>query len=131
KSEPISERLAFVLHTDAMNLSLKTDLPTYKPRQKVKLTLDAKSKGLPIVGDFSVTVTDETKVPVDENSETTILSSLLLTSDLKGYVEKPNYYFNKTDEKKLTDLDRLMLTQGYRRFSYKEILAGRYPKIFL
>jgi hypothetical protein len=131
KSEPISERLVFVLHNDAMNLALKADLPTYKPRQKVKLTLDAKSKGQPIAGDFSVTVTDETKVPVDENTETTILSSLLLTSDLKGYVEKPNYYFNKTDEKKLADLDRLMLTQGYRRFAYKEILAGRYPKVFL
>lgn len=131
KSEPISERLVFVLHNDAMNLALKADLPNYKPRQKVKLTLDAKSKGAPIAGDFSVTVTDETKVPVDENTETTILSSLLLTSDLKGYIEKPNYYFNKTDEKKLLDLDRLMLTQGYRRFAYKEILAGRYPKIFL
>jgi hypothetical protein len=131
KSDPISERLVFVLHSDAMNLALKADLPTYKPRQKVKLTLDAKSKGQPIAADFSVSVTDETKVPVDENSEVTILSSLLLTSDLKGYVEKPNYYFNKTDEKKLADLDRLMLTQGYRRFSYKEILAGRYPKIFL
>jgi len=131
KSEPISERLAFVLHKDAMNLALKADLPTYKPRQKVKLTLDAKSKGQPIAGDFSVTVTDETKVPVDENTETTILSSLLLTADLKGYIEKPNYYFNKTDDKKLADLDRLMLTQGYRRFAYKEILAGRYPRIML
>ncbi len=131
KNEPLSERLVFVLHANAMNLALKTDLPTYKPRQKVKLTLAAKSKGQPIEGDFSVTVTDEQKVPVDENNETTILSSLLLTADLKGYVEKPNYYFNKTDDKKLADLDRLMLTQGYRRFAYKEILANKYPKVFL
>ncbi len=131
KSEPLSERLVFVLHTDGMNLTLKADLPTYKPRQKVKLTLNAKSKGEPVLGDFSVSVTDEQKVPVDESTETTMLSSLLLTSDLKGYIEKPNYYFNKTDDKKLADLDRLMLTQGYRRFAYKEILANRYPKIFL
>lgn len=131
KSEPVSERLVFVLHNDAMNLALKADLPAYKPRQKVKISLDAKSKGQPITGDFSVSVTDESKVPSDENNETTILSSLLLTSDLKGYVEKPNYYFNKPDEKKLGELDKLMLTQGYRRFAYKEILAGRYPKIFL
>jgi hypothetical protein len=129
KGEPISERLAFVLHQDAMNLTLKTDLPTYKPRQKVKITVDAKSAGLPIVGDFSVSVIDEQKVPVDENSETTILSSLLLTSDLTGFVEKPNYYFNKTDEKKMSDLDKLLLTQGYRRFTYKNILAGQYPVI--
>lgn len=131
KSEPLSERLVFVLHADAMNLSLKADLPAYKPRQKVKLTLDAKSKGQPITGDFSVTVIDEQKVPSDENNETTILSSLLLTSDLKGYIEKPNYYFNKTDEKKLADLDKLMLTQGYRRFAYKDILANKYPNVFI
>ncbi|RZL37010.1 MAG: carboxypeptidase regulatory-like domain-containing protein, partial [Pedobacter sp.] len=47
-SEPISERLAFVLHPEAMNLAVKTDLPSYKPRQKVKMTVDAKSAGLPI-----------------------------------------------------------------------------------
>lgn len=128
-SEPISERLAFVLHPEAMNLAVKTDLPSYKPRQKVKMTVDAKSAGLPIVGDFSVAVIDEQKVPTDENAETTILSSLLLSSDLKGFIEKPNYYFTKTDEKKIGDLDKLMLTQGYRRFSYKEILAGQYPQV--
>lgn len=129
QSEPISERLAFILHPEGLNLGLKSDLPTYKPRQKVKLTLDAKSAGLPTSGNFSVSVIDEQKVPVDENNETTILSSLLLTSDLKGYIEKPNYYFVKTDEKKLADLDKLLLTQGYRRFSYKEILNGQYPKL--
>lgn len=128
-SKPLSERLVFIIHPNTLNLTVKSDLPAYKPRQKVKISLDAKSANLPAVGDFSVSVTDEQKVPVDENSETTIMSSLLLTSDLKGYVEKPNYYFIKTDDKKLADLDKLMLTQGYRRFSYKAILAGEYPLI--
>lgn len=129
--EPISERLVFILHKNALNISAKADLPQYKPRQKVKLTLDAKSKEQPATGDFSVSVVDEQKVPFDEDNETTILSSLLLTSDLKGYVEKPNYYFNKTDDKKLADLDRLMLTQGYRRFTYQNLMAGKYPEVFL
>ncbi len=129
ENNPLSERLSFVMPTNGLNLTVKTDLPAYKTRQKVKMTVNAKANNLPIVGDFSVSVTDEQKVPVDENSETTILSSLLLTSDLKGYIEKPNYYFNKTDDKKIADLDKLMLTQGYRRFSYKEILADRFPTI--
>ncbi len=129
KSEPISERLVFIMHQDAMNLAVKTDLPIYKPRQKVKLTLEAKSGATPTMGNFSIAVTDEQKVPFDENNETTILSSLLLSSDLKGYIERPNYYFNKTDDKKLADLDKLMLTQGYRRFAYKEILANQFPLI--
>ncbi|WP_316816385.1 carboxypeptidase regulatory-like domain-containing protein [Pedobacter nyackensis] len=125
--EPISERLAFNYQPNAVKLSLKTDLPTYKPRQKVKLAVTAKNGAEFAEGDFSVSVTDEQKVPVDENSEITILSSLLLTSDIKGYVEKPNYYFTKTNAKKLADLDVLMLTQGFRRYAYKEILTGKFP----
>jgi hypothetical protein len=127
--EPVSERMIFVSHKTGMNLTIKTDLPTYKPRQKVKMVISAKDSTQYLAGSFSVSVTDQQKVPVDENSETTILSSLLLTSDLQGFVEKPNYYFVKTDEKKRAELDVLMLTQGYRRFSYKEILANKFPVV--
>lgn len=127
--EPVSERLAFNYQSDGLKPGLKSDLPSYKPRQKVKLAVTAKNGAQLAEGFFSIAVTDEQKVPVDENSEITILSSLLLTSDLKGYVEKPNYYFNKTNAKKLADLDVLMLTQGFRRYSYKEILANKYPPI--
>lgn len=128
--EPLNERLAFNYPTQE-NLSLKTDLPTYKPRQKVKLSVIPKNATQPLEGTYSVSVTDETKVPVDEDSETTILSSLLLTSDLQGYVEKPNYYFTKPDEKKLADLDLLLLTQGFRRFAMKELLTGKPTPITL
>ena len=127
--EPISERLAFNYQPNGLKLSLKADLATYKPRQKVKLAVSAKNAAQFAEGNFSVAVTDEQKVPVDENSEITILSSLLLTSDLKGYVEKPNYYFNKTNTKKLAELDVLMLTQGFRRYAYKEILEGKFPPV--
>lgn len=130
--EPISERLVFVMHKNSMNLSLKSDLPAYKPRQKVRMTVSAKDSTQRLVGNFSLSVIDQQKVPVDENTETTIVSSLLLTSDLTGFVEQPNYYFIKTDEKKRADLDVLMLTQGYRRFSYKDILANKFaPNTYL
>ncbi len=128
-AQPVSERLSFMYFANTINLALKTDLPTYKPKQKVKLTLNATALAKPVVGNFSISITDEQKVPIDEDNEITILSSLLLTSDLKGYVEKPNYYFNKPDEKKLKELDILMLTQGYRRFLYKDILADKFPPI--
>jgi hypothetical protein len=127
--EPISERLAFNYQPNALKLSLKSDLPAYKQRQKVKLAVSAKNAGVNAEGNFSISVIDEQKVPVNENSEITILSSLLLTSDLKGYIEQPNYYFNKTNEKKLADLDVLLLTQGFRRFAYKDILAAKFPPI--
>jgi hypothetical protein len=127
--EPISERIAFIQHNDQLNLALSGDKQQYDTRQMVKLSLSAKNNGQPDEGNFSVSVTDESKVPYDENSETTILSYLLLTSDIKGYIEKPNYYFLHQDDKTLTDLDNLLLTQGYRRFSYNDVLNNRFPAL--
>ena len=127
--EPLSERIAFILHPDQLNLTIASDHPTYDTREKVKLNITAKNAGKPAEGNFSLTVVDDAKVPFDENGETTILSYLLLTSDISGYIEKPNYYFNHTDDKKLADLDVLLQTQGYRRFSYDGITTDKYPPI--
>ncbi|MGV3508546.1 MAG: carboxypeptidase-like regulatory domain-containing protein [Sphingobacteriaceae bacterium] len=128
--EPQCERLVFVRQPDELALALKTEKTTYGKRQKVKLYINSKNGKLPAESNLSVSVIDETKVPFDENSETTILSNLLLTSDLKGFIEKPNYYFNKPTEKTDEDLDILMLTQGYRRFSYSDIVNDKKPPIY-
>jgi hypothetical protein len=129
KGSPLSERVAFINNHDQLNISLKSDLGNYSRRQKVKMLVSAKNKALPAEGNFSVTVIDESIVPSDDDEAPTILNHLLLTSDLKGYIEKPNYYFNSSDDKKNNDLDVLMLTQGYRRFSYKNIIADKIPPI--
>jgi len=125
RGEPLAERVTFVLRNDILNVTLKTPQATYAPRQKVALNVSALAAGQPAEANLSVTVLDETKVPFDENSETTILTNLLLTSELKGYIEKPNYYFNHPDDKTAADMDVLMLTQGYRRFSFREIVANK------
>ena len=92
--EPLSERLAFIQNPDLLNLTLNTDKPAYKTMEKVHINLNAKTKdNTSAAGNFSVSVIDESKVPVDENTESTIFSNILLTSELKGYVEQPNYYF--------------------------------------
>ena len=75
------------------------------------------------MGSYSIAVTNETLVPSKEEDEVSILSNLLLTSDLKGYIEKPNYYFSdSSDAPKF--LDYLMLTQGWRRFKWDEVIGG-------
>ncbi|MEJ6979909.1 carboxypeptidase-like regulatory domain-containing protein [Pedobacter sp. P351] len=128
--QPLSERITFIRQPDDLNLALKTDKTTYSRRQKVKLSIGATNNKLPVEANLSVSVIDESKVPFDENAETTILTNLLLTSDLKGYIEKPNYYFNRPTEKTAADLDVLMLTQGYRRFLYSNIIADKNPPIY-
>jgi TonB-dependent SusC/RagA subfamily outer membrane receptor len=86
-------------------------------------------KGKPTLGSFSISVIDETKVPFDEENETSIISNLLLSSDLKGFIEKPNYYFTDVNADKVKQLDNLLLTQGWRRFEWKNILTDSYPSL--
>ena len=120
--EPLNERLVFISNHNQLKLDLKA-LKTYATRQKVNIGIKAGDKNKkPVTGSFSVAVTDETAVPVDEQNENTILTNLLLTSDLKGTVEQPNYYFTNVTEKTQADLDLLMLTQGYRQFTWKQVL---------
>ncbi|MEO6980927.1 MAG: TonB-dependent receptor plug domain-containing protein, partial [Mucilaginibacter sp.] len=121
--EPLNERLAFINNNDQLKLAVAAK-ECYTPRQKVEIRLNVKDKNSKPVtaGSFSVSVTDETKMPVNEPNENTILSDLLLTSELKGTVEQPNYYFTNVNEKTNAGLDLLMLTQGYRHFSWKQVL---------
>jgi len=121
--EPLNERLSFIQNPDQLNLSLSSNKPLFAKRENVQLSFNAKNKdGNPVNGSFSVSVIDESKILVDENSENTILSYLLLSSEAKGYVEKPNYYFSNVNKETRANLDALMLTQGYRRFVWKELL---------
>jgi len=126
---PLSERIAFVQHQNPFIIKLTSDKPSYQPRQKVKMNISAKSPLNVLPGSYSLAVVDEIKVPFNEDAETSILSSLLLKSDLKGYIELPNYYFNRQDDKKREDLDLLMLTQGYRAFEYENYMNDKYPPI--
>lgn len=127
---PVCERLVFINNPDQLKLEVTTAKPQYAPREKVSLQLSTNDpEDKPMISALSASVIDETRVPVDEDSETSILSQLLLSSDLKGYIEKPNYYFLHHDAKTQADLDVLMLTQGYRRFEWKQILSGETPPV--
>jgi len=127
--KPLSERLIFVQNKSALALALTSPAATYGIKKKVKINLSAKKDDQPVEGNFSVSVIDESKVPFNEDGASTIFTSLLLNSDVKGYVEKPNYYFGAPDAKKASDLDVLLLTQGYRTYSYTDIIENKLPKI--
>ena len=119
---PLAERLVFIRRESALKLDVNTDKRSYQAREKVKLSLAAiDSAGKMTQGAFSIAVTNESLVPFDDVNETTILSNLLLSSELKGHIETPNYYFTSVDSKKEQELDNLMLTQGWRKFEWKDI----------
>ncbi|AYL94130.1 carboxypeptidase-like regulatory domain-containing protein [Mucilaginibacter celer] len=122
QGEPLNERLAFIQNPDLLNIVALNDKPVYATRGKVHISINTKNKdGMPVSSYLSAVVIAGSKV--NEDAETTILSNLLLTSELRGQVEQPNYYFTNVNADTRSNLDVLMLTQGYRRFEWKQLLS--------
>ena len=55
-----------------------------------------------------------------------MLTEMLLSSELKGFVENPMFFFEKDDSLRRQSLDLLMMVQGWRRHSWRE-MAGFEP----
>ena len=130
---PLAERLVFIQPQKPLKVTLGTDKEAYAKRSPVNLSLQvANDRAEGVVGSFSVAVVHQDKVRQAEDDETTILSNLLLTSDLKGHIEKPNYYFTNINADKARQLDVLLLSQGWRRFKWSEVQEGKKadPKFF-
>lgn len=130
EGEPLCERLIFVQNYDRLNISINSNKLVYSNRDKVSISLNVKNRAdEPSEGHFSVSVIDAGKVPVDDNAENSIFAQLLLKSDLKGFIEQPNYYFNHINQETTGNLDLVMLTHGYRRFQWKPLLDNSYPAL--
>lgn len=79
-----------------------------------------------IEADLSVSVTDAN---IDFNDENTILSDLLLSSELKGKIYHPAYYFTNQNDTTASFLDLVMLTNGWRKISWTDLAVGKLPQI--
>lgn len=79
-----------------------------------------------IEANLSVSVTDAF---IESDSSENIISQLLLTGDLKGEVYKPAYYFKNNSDSITHHLDLVMLTHGWRRFQWEEVIKGKFPAI--
>lgn len=124
--EPQCERLVFVNHADHAKLSVSAEKQTYGKRKEVSLNLQVlNSKGQPVQGNFSLTVYDENAIEPLTEYESTIADYFLLTSDLTGKIEDPAYYLKDKAPETLKHLDLLMMTHGWRRFTWKEILKDQ------
>jgi TonB-dependent SusC/RagA subfamily outer membrane receptor len=122
------ERLSFVRNFNLPNVSMQSDKPDYTKRELVNLDIKLQTNlSNPLKGSFSMSITDSHTVKQDSLADD-ILSNLLLTSDLRGYIEEPAAYLvdNKTATREKTDV--LMLTQGWRRFNTSDIVKGIYTK---
>ena len=125
-----AERLVFVNKDKKLNISLKTDKAQYLPREKVKMNIEVTDeRGLPMPANLSMAVVDDKLLSFADDKSSNILSSLLLENDLKTKVEEPQFYFNDKEAKADEALDYLLMTDGWRRFTWEKVMAEDFPAI--
>ncbi|MFR9648608.1 MAG: MG2 domain-containing protein [Rikenellaceae bacterium] len=124
----LSERLVFKKPQDSPQLTIRPTSSNYAARSKATVVVSvADAAGDPIAGEYAVSVTDNSSIEPDPAHEN-IYSYMLLSSELKGFVEDPGLYFSDNTAALDNGLDLLMLTQGWRRFNLTEVLNGTVPK---
>lgn len=123
---PLAERVCFINnHNYGFDAKLNMEAKSLAKRGRNVLNVELPDD---IKSNFSVAITD---AEVDGNGswDDNIVSSLLLTGDLHGYVKDPYYYFRNDADSLVQQLDLVMLTHGWRRFKWEDLAKGKTPVI--
>ena len=124
--KPLAERLVFVNKQDYYFITdLNSPLKGFEKRKRNVIQIDVPDT---LRANLSVSITDAGVNPA-QPGEDDIFSGVLLTSDIKGYVHHPAYYFSSEADSVVAHLDLVMMTNGWRRFRWEDAIAGIYPKI--
>ena len=126
--KPVAERLVFINNNDALIFS-----PHIKARGIIEpgffdlmLTVNDNG-GNPVEGSFSLSAV--AGQPEIGTQKINFLSYILLNSDLKGLVEDDFVgYFQPVNNEDII-VDHLLLTHGWRKFNWNDVLAGELPEI--
>ncbi len=123
-----SERIALINKDASPEVTVSGLQTSYSRRQRVDMELNVTyGENVPLPSELSVAVLDSRRALVKNDDN--IVSYMLLTSDIKGKIEKPSYYFDKSiplaERNAMADL--LMMTQGWKRFNVDSIFYGKRP----
>jgi hypothetical protein len=122
---PVAERIIFINKKDyQFTASVNVLNKNLNKRGKNILEIEVPDS---LKANLSISVTDADLS--DKTNDDDIITRLLLTSDLKGYVHNPAYYFSSAADSVEAHLDLLMLTNGWRRYNWEQLAKGSLPAI--
>ncbi len=116
--QPLAERLVFVNNKEyVLKANLLADTLNFGERSRNRFSIRFQDS---VQGNFSVSVSDAA-YDLSPSRNENIFTGLLLTSDIKGYVNDPAWYFSRDDDSVKTAMDLVMMTNGWRRFKWTEL----------
>ena len=118
---PVCERLFFIRPTQKISINSKIDEEQYTSRKQVKININSTDEsGNLIPVDLSVAVYRLDSLEAFQSSM--IDNYFWLSYELKGTIESPGYYFSEKGAEADQAIDNLMLTHGWRRFQWQNVL---------
>ena len=117
----LADRLFFVNHHDQDGNLIVADYDqrrSYDAYEKIEVPLQCTQTDGPVR--FSLSIRDSyTDEPTYDDGN--IMTDLLLSSDLRGFIARPAHYFEADDALHRRHLDLLMQVQGWRKYKWKEL----------
>ena len=127
---PVCERLYFTYPRSNLDIDVATNARVYNFRRKVRLSVNtADDDGKPVKASLSLSVFKTDSLSHDTPAD--IGPYLWLSSDLAGRIESPGYYFKTTQAGVAQAMDNLMLTHGWRRFRWQDVVDRKRSYTFL
>ncbi|MFC0775856.1 hypothetical protein [Terrimonas alba] len=118
--KPLAERITYINNKE---YSFQPEMEVQRwglnkrARNEIKISVPDS-----LIANLSVSVTD---AGIGTDSSSNIISHLMLSSELKGQVYNPAYYFSNNSDSASQHLDLVMLTHGWRRFKWDDIVSGK------
>ena len=127
--DPVCERLTYITNKEQEPVAQITTKKHYTTRAPATVSFMVKdSEGILLKGDFSMSITEKNNV-INDPEAGSIESWLLLDSDLRETIPDPGAFFAKNPESNMKYLlDMVMLTHGWRRFVWKDLLKEKIKK---
>ena len=102
------------------NISVTTSSAQYEPFSPIEMSIRTTAPdGTPLPATLSLSVRDHKDLGTAYTDN--IYTNMLLSSELKGYIHQPEYYFESHDAQHTRALDLLMMTQGWTRYNWKQM----------
>ena len=128
--QPVAERLVYVHPEKKLHIDIVTEKESYVLREKatlkVKVTDD---NGQPVKADLGISVFD--KAYSNPDDRVNMLAYCYLSSQIRGAVCRPAYYFDEKNADRMQAMDLLLLTQGWRRYVWELNGTVRHGEMFL
>jgi len=122
----LAERLVFIANDAGIRITPLNITTSFAPLSPVTMDFAVSdTAGHPVSTSFSLSVRDR-KTETPSSYSGNVMTDLLFSSDLKGYIDDPAWYFDEQNHQRVQALDLLMLTQGWRRYPW-DVMAGKKP----